>query len=176
MERDDADYKDDEENEEGKDSLHQKRELEMDVESLTDKNQSEVPVRKKVSIHQNPPPVLYSELHLKFALSVFLVNNNLPFNLSSKLLTFLQDLLGSYDIGLLSRTKIDEHEVSQIARDGIAYEISENLRSKLEDSPFSICVDEGRDKSKKEFLAIGARFLALIWLVLTKSIYWFDPN
>lgn len=122
--------------------------LQQELE-LNDGNAHEHPIIQRTK-SSDPMP-------LKFDTIDFLINNNLPFSLGSKLLEFMQSLLQKYEPKTLLEAKLDDHFVSQTTRECGSY-IQDQIFSHLQHSPFSISVDEGRDKARLEYLAVSATY------------------
>ena len=122
-----------------------------DSEEDTTQQNEEIKSKKKRVLKER------TDTHLKFDLTTFIVNNNLPFNLGPKLMKFMQECFDRYDPLTISQVKITNHQVSQIVVECLSSEMKQRNLSLLESSPFSISVDEGTDKLGKTYLAISAR-------------------
>jgi len=103
---------------------------------------------------------LRNEPLLKFELVAFLISNNLPFSLGEHLLELVQHLNEKFSPNTISKATINDHQISQIARNCIARTIQQKLFRQLEDSPYSISLDEASDKFGKGFLALSARYFS----------------
>ena len=98
------------------------------------------------------------QTRFKFDLVCFLITNNLPFNLSQSLLSFLQHLYHIYDSDMINKATINDNQVTNIATNCIGEVLSQKMLSELTNSPYSIALDLGSDKSGKHYLSMNVRY------------------
>jgi len=99
-------------------------------------------------------------LHLfRFQFANFLIENNLPFSLSSRLGAFINNLAQNYDLRQLSSFSVDRKCISEIATNFLGPYFQEKYLEILKYTPFSLALDEGSLKDNTQYLAISAKHL-----------------
>ena len=110
------------------------------------------------------------KIAFRFQMAAFLMQNNLPFNLSEKLMEFIKGLLQLHSAEKIQSFTINRNHVSAIASECIGEYLQKKYLNILENTYFSIAIDEGSIKGNIEYLAINARFLENESEVTTKLI------
>jgi hypothetical protein len=105
----------------------------------------------------------------RFEFTNFIIQNNLPFNLTDKLNKFINDVAHKYTRTELSSFKIDRKCISEIAGNFISPYFQEIYLNILKKTPFSLSLDEGSLKGNIEYLAINARYLPSSTSLLTTT-------
>jgi len=101
---------------------------------------------------------LKPETKLRFEMTNFLLQNNLPYSLADRLSSFVKKLVTQHTEKDLLEYSVNRNHVSRIASDFIGPSLQKDYLSKLEASAFSISVDEGCIKGNTEYIAISATF------------------
>lgn len=103
-----------------------------------------------------------NEISLQFEIVRFLITQNLPFSLGAPLLQFIQRITNEFDETTLNNVRIYDKKISFIAKDCMARGIQEKYFAELENSPFSVSLDIGSDKSGKSFLGLSVHYFQSI--------------
>jgi len=99
-----------------------------------------------------------SKSSYKLQITAFLLKNNLPFKLASKLDYFVKHLLDDFPPRVIASYNITREDASEIANERIGRVLKNKLLANLERCYFSISIDEATIQ-KTEYLAVNARYL-----------------
>lgn len=104
------------------------------------------------------PLIPKPETRLSFDIASFIIQNNLPFSIAEKLCSFISQLAMDFPPEDLCSIEVNRKQISKLASKTIGPEIQSKYLKILEDSPYSISIDEGSLKGTIEYLAISATF------------------
>ena len=98
----------------------------------------------------------------RFYITSFLLANNLPFSLGSRLTEFIKALLNEFSRQELGFFTASDKHISSIAIDCIARSLKEKYQNVLTTSPYSISLDAGTALNNTEYVGINIRFLQFL--------------
>ena len=100
------------------------------------------------------------EIDLLIDVSKFLIDHNLPFDIGSKLLQFIQETSQKYDSKLIGRTHTSGTTVTKIIGECIGPCLKDRLLKELKESYFSLLIDESSEVYGGKFIALMVRYLS----------------
>jgi len=110
--------------------------------------------KKKVSI------VKQSDLQkIRIECVAFLLQNGLPFSVSSNLVSFFQHLLNLYNTETLKSVEISNVTAAQIAKNCISKSYKDEIYRDISRVPFSLQFDESASKSGPSYLCTFVRYI-----------------
>jgi len=107
----------------------------------------------------SPKIIRNNKYQFRFEVASFLIQNNLPFNLSDKLSAFISTLAQKFTSDELSIFTVDRNHISDIAGSCLGPFFQQSYLNLLKNTPFSLSLDEGSIKGNTEYLAVNARYL-----------------
>lgn len=115
---------------------------------------------KKVNNQQTEPELLIqnNQIYFRFQVTNFILQNNLPFKFADEFAKFLTLLFKTHDFESLSKFNLNKKHITKIANQCIGPHVQNSYLKKLEDTFFSISLDEGSIQGRIEYLMITARF------------------
>jgi len=100
------------------------------------------------------------EIYFRFQIMSFILQNNLPFSSSRKIVDLIKEIIITHSFTKLQTYTMNKNHATKIARNCIAPYLKQKRLEDLNKSPFSIAVDEGTAKGNVTYLAISARYFA----------------
>jgi len=107
----------------------------------------------------SPKIIRNNKYQFRFEVTSFLIQNNLPFDLSDKLSAFISTLVQKFTSDELSIFTVDRNHISDIAGSCLGPFFQQSYLNLLKNTPFSLSLDEGSIKGNTEYLAVNARYL-----------------
>ena len=95
----------------------------------------------------------------RFQMASFIVKNNLPFSVADNLWQFIQEINQSHTRRAQQSYSIRGKHISEVVSQTMLPLIQDKYLKRLEDTPFSISLDEGSPKTGEKYLAVSARYL-----------------
>ena len=96
---------------------------------------------------------------LKMEYTAFLLQNELSFTLSTKLIEFNRRMIIEYTKEAVCQVTMSDKTASAIARNCLNKTYKEEVFSKIANHPFSISLDESSDQFGPTFLAVSVRYI-----------------
>ncbi len=96
--------------------------------------------------------------YYRFIITSLILKNNLSFSFADEFSYLMDSLLQNFSHSQLTDYRVNRNQVSRIANDFIAPTLQQTLFERMDNSPFSIAVDEGNVKGNIEYLAVTLRY------------------
>jgi len=96
------------------------------------------------------------QVKVRFEVAKFVLQNNLPINLTDKLITFSKNIANNFDIKDLNEFTGNKNHTASFAI-AIGTTLQSRYLQILENQPYSIAIDAGTAERNEEYLAINAR-------------------
>lgn len=121
---------------------------------------NEQPLTTKTDIvtDSQEPHSKQKEIELVFDLAEFMITKHLPFNSAPDILDFAKKLSKKYSAAVLENTKTSSTTMTRVVRYCIGSTFKEKIFSCLEQSPFSILLDNSSDIYGDNYMAILVRY------------------
>ncbi len=95
--------------------------------------------------------------YYRFIITSLILKNNLSFSFADEFSYLMDSLLQNFSHSQLTDYRVNRNQVSRTANDFIAPTLQQTLFERMDNSPFSIAVDEGNVKGNIEYLAVTLR-------------------
>ena len=98
-------------------------------------------------------------IKLKFAIAKFIVDHQLPYTISSDIINLIQVVTSTYPEKSINTCTLDRNQTSRIIKEHICPTLRSEIIKHLDQSPFSISIDESTDIQGTSYLAVTANYL-----------------
>jgi len=99
------------------------------------------------------------QIHLKFALTAFLVSEGLPYNKTDPLVNFVKKITTEYSQADINKLSLSNVTASNIATHCIGKTLRNLILDEIATTPFSLSVDESSDVYGDAYLAVTAKYV-----------------
>ena len=94
----------------------------------------------------------------RFQMMSFIVTHNLPFSIADNLLDFVRSFNQKHSKKAQQSYSIGRNHISEIVSKTMLPLLQQSYMARLEETPFSISLDEGSPKTGEKYLAVSARY------------------
>jgi len=132
------------------------------IESAETTANEEVSMEKpsRTAVQRKIRPKSVNQTELLFSIAKFLVENRLPNSMAPKILKFIQDTSQDYEQKVIEECSISKAIATRIISHCIFATIKEDLLQSLQQSAYSILVDESTDAHGASFLAVCVKYIS----------------